>query len=221
MMDQILAENVAASLRREILNGKYPPGTPIKERDTARDLGISRTPMREAVRILAKEGLLVLRPARSAIVANPTFKEVSDAIDVLLALETLSVQQACKKATDADLEKVKAVQAKIAEEYDHLDELSLFELDMSFHMSIAEASHNAALFETYKSYLERLWRARFLSARKKRNRTRVVKQHTALLDAIITRDETTALKALHEHLGCLVVDIRPIIEEESSRADVE
>ena len=90
----------------------------------------------------------------------------------------------------------------------------MFEIDMSFHSAIAEASHNASLFATYRSYLERLWRARYLSARQRRNRDRVVNHHAALLKAIIARDEDAAKTAIRTHLGNLAEDIRPAIEEE-------
>lgn len=217
MADQVLAENIANQLRRDILRGKFLPGAPIKERDNAAEMGVSRTPMREAIRILAREGLLVLRASRSPIVANPTFKEVSDAVDVLLALEDLSVVLACRNAKEKDLSAIGAIHQNIADRYNELEPLDLFELDMSFHSTIAVASHNASLIATYRSYLERLWRARFLSARQRRNRDRVVNHHSALLKAIVERDENAAKAAIRTHLGNLAADIRPVMEEEQSR----
>jgi len=216
MSEEVMAEKVAAQLRRDILQGKFPPGSPVKERDNARDMGISRTPMREAIRILAKEGLLVLRPARSPIVAQPTFKEVADEIEVLLSLECLSARLACRNATDVDVAKIATLQAEIAEKYSLVDKPELFEMDMAFHSAIAEATHNASLYSTYRAYLERLWRARYLSARQKHNRDQVIAQHTALLNAIIARDETTAQEVITAHLGALAEDIRPVLEEEQS-----
>jgi len=218
MADQVLAEQVAAQLRRDILRGKFPPGASIKERDNAAEMGVSRTPMREAIRILAKEGLLVLRPSRSPIVAKPTFKEISDAVDVLLALEYLSVELACRNATGKDLAEIRNIHQAIAEKYDLLDPLDLFELDMAFHNAIAKGAHNEALLATYRSYLERLWRARFLSARQKRNRERVVNQHSAILEALEGRDAKAAKAAIELHLGSLAENIRPVIEGEH-RAD--
>ncbi len=214
MADQVLAEQVAAQLRRDILRGKFAPGASIKERDNAAVLGVSRTPMREAIRILAKEGLLILRHSRSPIVAQPTFKEVSDAVEVLLSLEFLSAELACRNATDADIEEIHGIHDQIAEQYDHLDPLDLFEIDMAFHTAIARATHNDALLTTYRSYLERLWRARFLSAKQKRNRDRVVNQHSAILAALEARDAQKAKARIGEHLGNLAESIRPVIEQE-------
>ncbi|WP_146346750.1 GntR family transcriptional regulator [Phaeobacter marinintestinus] len=216
MAEQVLAENIATQLRRDILRGKFPPGASIKERDNAADMGVSRTPMREAIRILAREGLLILRPSRSPIVANPSFKEISDAVAVLLVLEDLSVTLACRNATDEDLERINAIHEQIRERYDTLDALDMFEIDMAFHSAIAEAAHNPSLYDTYRSYLERLWRARFVSARRRRNRDRVVAHHSALMEALENRDEVAAKQAISTHLGSLAEDIRPVIEDEQA-----
>ncbi|MDN3722463.1 GntR family transcriptional regulator [Roseibium salinum] len=97
MSEPNLADEIAARLRRDILRGKLPPGSAIKERDNALELGVSRTPMREAIRILAKEGLVILRPSRSPVVARPSFKEISDQVAVLVALEKFSAELACEK----------------------------------------------------------------------------------------------------------------------------
>ena len=98
-----LPEQIAAQLRRDILSGKFPPGSPMKERDNAAEMGVSRTPMREAIRILAKEGLVVLRPARSPIVAQLTLKQISDNIEVLTALELLAADLACQNGSDSQV----------------------------------------------------------------------------------------------------------------------
>ncbi|MBD3678780.1 MAG: GntR family transcriptional regulator [Rhodobacteraceae bacterium] len=214
MADKVLAEQIAARLRREILRGKFPPGASIKERDNAIEMGVSRTPMREAIRILAKEGLIVLRHSRSPIVAQPTPKEISDAVDVLLALEYLSADLACRNATDNELAKIRSIHERIAENYNILDPLDLFELDMMLHDSIAQSTHNDAFLATYRSYLERLWRARFLSARQKRNRELVIAEHSAIVEAVEARDTEATKKAIDGHLGRLASNILPVIEEE-------
>src|SRR5210317_61873 len=123
-----LAEKIATRLRRDILRGKLKPGSPIKERDNAAELGVSRTPMREAIRILAKEGLVELRPARSPIVAQPGFKEVEDLAAVLIALEKLSVELACLHATETDLTRIQALVQRMSDTFDHTDPLDMFEL---------------------------------------------------------------------------------------------
>ncbi|TCO71927.1 GntR family transcriptional regulator [Rhodovulum euryhalinum] len=216
MSDPTLPEKIANQLRRDILRGKLPPGAAVKERDNAAGIGVSRTPMREAIRILAKEGLVVLRPARSPVVARPSVTEVRDQVAVLLALERLSAELACTTATEADLARLARRHADIEAAYDHVDALDLFEMDMGFHMMIAEVSHNAALAETHRAFLARLWRARFLSARQRRNRERVVGQHGAIMAALDARDPAAVRLALDAHLGHLADDIVNVLEQEEA-----
>lgn len=210
-----LAERIAASLRRDILRGKMKPGSPIKERDNAAELGVSRTPMREAIRILAKEGLVELRPARSPIVAQPGFKEVEDQAAVLIALEKLSVELACVHATEEDLTQIQNLVKQMSDQFDHTDPLDMFELDMQFHSAIAEASHNLPLVNTHRQYLQKLWRARYIAASQRRNRERVVCQHSDIVTALRQRDPKSALAAIDMHLHHLAEDVREVIELES------
>lgn len=219
--DATLAEQVAQQLRRSILRGDLLPGDPVKERDTASAMGVSRTPMREAIRILSKEGLLVLRPSRSPIVAELDFKSVSDQAEVLIALEKLSAELACKYATEADLTKLQHIVDHMAAHFYEKDPLDMFEIDMSFHTAIAAASHNLALAETHRAYLQRLWHARYLAARQRRNRERVVTQHNAILDAMRARDVQAARDAIDAHLWQLAEDIRQQIETHSAAAEMD
>lgn len=218
MPNSTLAERIAATLRRDILRGKLKPGAPIKERDNATELGVSRTPMREAIRILAKEGLVELRPARSPIVAQPGFKEVEDQAAVLIALEKLSVELACVHATEEDLTKISKLVQRMSDTFDHTDPLDMFELDMQFHSSIAQASHNQPLINTHCQYLQKLWRARYIAASQRRNRERVVCQHTDIVEALRSRDPKAALNAIDTHLHHLAEDVREVIELESKNA---
>lgn len=219
MAEENRAEQIANQLRREILRGTLAPGAPIKERDNAAEMGVSRTPMREAIRILAKEGLVNLRPSRSPIVADPTIKEVADAIEVLSALELLSIRLACEHATDAEIKTIRSIERSIAVGYDTLDDLDRFDLDMQFHIAIARASHNAALAETHAAFLARLWRARYLSAIRKRSRDRVLDQHAAIVAGLEARDVAAAQASLRAHLEHLVINVKDYYQ--SSRADAE
>lgn len=214
MPKETLAEQIANRLRRDILRGKRPPGVSVKERDIAADMNVSRTPIREAIRILSKEGLVELRPSRSPIVARSDTKAIADQAEVLIALEKLSAELACKNATEAELERLDQSVAYMEEHFDSIDPLDMFEVDMSFHTAIAAASGNKALAETHGTFLRRLWRARFLAARQRRNRERVVNQHTAILVAMRARNELAARKAIEDHLQNLAEDIKSVIQQE-------
>ena len=202
-MSKTLPQKIADRLRRDILQGRLAPGAPVKERDTAAGMDVSRTPMREAIRILAREGLVELRPARSPIIAAPSLKELTDAMVVLCALEVLSGQLACQAATAADLDRIADIHHRMDRTFETIDPLDSFEIDMAFHRSIASASHNPSLIETHGAYLGRLWRARYLASRLRRNRTRVLGQHGAILDALLARDANRTERAINTHLDGL------------------
>lgn len=206
--ENTLPEQIANRLRREILRGALPPGTPVKERDHANDMGVSRTPMREAIRILAKEGLLLLRPARSPIVAAPSFEEIAQNIEVLTALEVLSARLACQRATEAQLAEIASLAAQMGQHYDSIDMLDVFEIDMAFHKAICAAADNPVLSEMHGALLARLWRARYLSASRKRSRDRVLSQHAAIVAALQARNEEATAASVLVHLEHLRVNVR-------------
>lgn len=219
MTTTTLAEQIANHLRREILRGKLKPGAPIKERDNAADLGVSRTPMREATRILAKEGLVDLRPSRSPLVARPSLREVKDAIDVLTALEVLSGRLACQNATSEDIEGLRQIHVQMSEIYDKADPLDLFEVDMSFHLAIARASHNALLAETHQAYLARLWRVRYLTASLRHNRQRVLAQHGTILEGLEARSVTQVAAGISVQLDGLAESVAQVLKNEGEATE--
>ena len=208
MDDRTLPDRIAARLRRDILRGDIAPGAPIKERDSATALGVSRTPLRETTWILAREGLVVLRPACSPVVADPSLKEVSDAIAVLRALETLSGQLACAAATAADLAALGALHDRMVAGYDRIDPLDLFEIDLAFHLAIVAAAHNAPLAETHRTCLARLWRVRYLSSIQRRSRERVLTQHAGMLDGLAARDAPRVTADIDRHLAQFLEAVR-------------
>ncbi|OSP55981.1 GntR family transcriptional regulator [Pseudoruegeria sp. SK021] len=203
-----LARKIANDLRRNILLGVLEPGSAVKERDNAEEMGVSRTPMREAIRILAQEGLIILRPSRSPIIANPSLQETSDDLEVIIALEVLSGELACRNASDADLAALVAINKRLVAAYDQADPLVLFEIDMDFHRAIALAAHNPALARTHAAYLGRLWRTRFLNGRRRRNRQRVILQHGAILDGLLARHPEATGTAIRVHLENLMPKTR-------------
>lgn len=214
MHERPLPEQIATQLRRDILRGKLAPGDSVKERDKAAELGVSRTPMREAIRIIALEGLIKLRPARSPIVSMPSVKEITDDVEVLLAVEKLSAEMACARATDLDIADIARIVADMAENFDTMDPLDMFEIDMSFHSAIARAAHNKPLAEIHSQFLARLWRARFLAAMKRRNRDSVIAHHMSILSALRARDTSAIRTALGVHLDRLTEDIADVIRRE-------
>ncbi len=207
MTEENLALQLAHQLRRDILRGKLAPGAAIKERDNAADMGVSRTPLREAIRILATEGLVQLRPARSPIVAVPDLRQVIDDVEVLLAVEKLSGDLACARATHTDIARIDGIVADMAARFDTADPLDMFETDMTFHTALADAAHNVTLAEIHRTLLARLWRARYLAAMRRRNRSRVISHHTRIAAALRARNADEMRAAIGTHLDSLGPDI--------------
>lgn len=208
MPEVTLPEQIANRLRRDILRGELAPGTAVKERDHAGELGVSRTPMREAIRILAKEGLVQLRPARSPIVAQPSYEEVAHNIEVMTSLELLSARLACDRASDAEIQAIADIADRMERDYDAMDMVDVFELDMSFHRAIAAAAHNPVLAEMHQALVARLWRARYLSATRKRSRERVLRQHAEIVKGLRARDPELVTENVRSHLFHLLINVK-------------
>ena len=218
MADATLPAQIANQLRRDILRGVLRPGMSIKERDNADKMGVSRTPLREAIRILATEGLVELRPARSPIVALPSIRQITDEVEVLLAVEKLSGELACARATEEEIDALAAIVQTMSDTFDAVDAVEMFELDMSFHSALARAAHNAPLAEIHGTFLARLWRSRFLSAMQRRNRDRVIDHHGQIVAALRARDATAIRAAIGLHLDGLADDVIAAITQDIERA---
>lgn len=195
-----LASEAADSLREFIMLGKLAPGIPVRERDLAEAFGISRTPLKEALRILEGEGLIVYGPTRRPSVANPSLEKINDWLRVQGALEALAGELACELATDAQLAEIERINASIKEARDADGKLEAFRRDMEFHQAIVAASGNTALAETHATYNARLWRVRFLSSQRDAGRSATRKEHLQIVAALKSRDAKAAQIALKQHL---------------------
>ncbi len=218
MANEPLAVEIASRLRRSILVGRLKPGDSVKERDNAAELGVSRTPMREAIRVLAKEGLIELRPSRSPIVANPSLREVIDDIDVIRALEVLSGELACRNASVEEIEAIAELQHRLDGAPPDADPLDLFEIDMEIHRAIARASHNPSLAETHGAYLARLWRVRYLSARQVGGKDRTYRQHREIIAGLRARDAAEVARVVASHIDHIILNVRGYFDS-SPRCD--
>lgn len=205
-----LAEEAADTLREFILLGKLEPGTAVPERDLAEALGVSRTPLREALRLLEIEGLVEYSSTRRPSVADPSLDELTQYISVLGALEALAGETACVEATEAEVAHILRLGSEMANKSDLMEPLAFFQLDMSFHAAIVEASRNEPLIETHRQYNARLWRARFLSSQQVDRRDNTLAQHAQITDALVVRDAKATRRALREHLQSTITNIARI-----------
>jgi DNA-binding GntR family transcriptional regulator len=205
-----LSAEAADALRELILLEKLAPGTPVPERDLAEGLGISRTPLKDALRILETEGLVEYGPTRRPRVADPSLEEIEQNITVLSALEALAGELACVQATAAQITEIQALDHRMRTMPAKSSTLEFFHLDMDFHSSIVAASGNEPLAATHKQYNARLWRARFMSSRQRDRRDNTLAEHGAITQALAARDAATTAAELRRHLASTIVNLRHI-----------
>jgi DNA-binding GntR family transcriptional regulator len=208
-----LAEHIADELRDLVLLEKLAPGAPIPERETAEALGVSRTPLRESLRMLASEGLIEISPNRPPQVANPSLRELKELLQVQGALEALAGELACNNASDKELEEIALIAKDMSVVSDQCEALEFFQKDMRFHQSIVASSKNQALIDTHRLYNSRLWRARFISSRRRVNRSGTLDQHTEIVAALLDRQQGKAAKALRNHLEIGYRNIKTALTE--------
>ena len=197
---KLLGTETAEKLRELILLEKLPAGMFIPERDIAEVLGISRTPMREALRILEMEGLIEYTSTRRSRVADPSTEELLQSMRVLSTLEALGGEIACSEATQNDLDRIIELNQIMLDKSESLSSIIFFKTDMEFHSSIIVASRNKPLIETHRTYNAKLWRARFLSSRRKRGRKTTLQQHQDITDALCNRNSLAISIGMRGHI---------------------
>ncbi len=216
-----LSEEAADTLREFILLGKLAPGLPVPERDLAEALGISRTPLKEALRILEIEGLIVYGPTRRPRVADPSLEELAENLTVLGALEALAGELACAHATESEIGRVTELCERMADAPVQTDPLEFFGWDMEFHQTIVRAARNAPLLETHNLYNARLWRARFISSKLRTGRDSTLGQHEDIADALRHRDAAETARHMRRHLETAISNVAKAQEQLKRTSDTD
>ncbi|BBK29499.1 DNA-binding GntR family transcriptional regulator [Stella humosa] len=197
---QNLHDAVVGRVRDMIIEGELAPGSRIHEGNLGRALGVSRTPLREALKFLASEGLIELVPARGAIVRRFTPKDVQDALSVLGSLEALAGRLACAQASDAELAEIRRVHDAMMECYAARDRLPYFKLNQEIHSRILAASGNAVLAYVHGILQARLKRIRYVGNEAPDRWAGAVADHEAIIAALDRRDGEAAAAALAAHM---------------------
>lgn len=195
-----LRDVVFNTLRQAILKGELKPGERLMEIALAERLGVSRTPIREAMRKLELEGLVVMIPRRGAQVANITEKDLNDVLEVRIALENMAIEKACKRMTEEELDKL----WQAAREFEHTmaegNLVRLAEADVVFHEIIYQASDNCRLIQVLNNLREQIYRYRVEYLKEEETRNVLVKEHEELYNAVKARDVERAQEISFEHI---------------------
>ena len=197
---QPLHELVASRVRDMIIEGRLGPGDQVNESRLCTELGVSRTPMREAIRTLAGEGLIVLRPGRSTIVRAFTADEVRDMLDVIAELEALAGHKACHSATDAEIDAIQTVHDAMMAHFQAGARLDYYKLNQQIHSMIVAASGNATLAEIHGLLQSRMKRIRFIGHNAPENWRGAVLEHEEMMTALRNRQSDDLAEVLRRHI---------------------
>lgn len=206
-----LHEEVAERLRGLITEGQLAPGARLNERVLCEQIGVSRTPLREAIKTLASEGLVEIVPAKGAIVRRFSEEDTRQILEVLKILEQAGARLACLRASDADIRKIAQVHKRMMALYKANNRLAYFKLNQSIHTAIVQASGNAALAQTHETLQARIKRIRFVGNETPDRWAAAVAEHEEMIEALEARDGEKLAEVLGRHLDKTVDRVRDAI----------
>ena len=216
-----LRELVFTTLRQAILKGEIQPGERLMEIQLAEKMGVSRTPIREAIRKLANEGLVTMIPRKGAVVAGISEKMLMDVLQVRMTLEKMAYECAFKFITDEQIEALKTTEKEFEESIKENDLVKIAEVDEKFHFIIYDAAQNDKLKEILTNLRENMYRYRMEYAKNKESREQLIKEHTEMIETFIKHDSVEGLKVVEQHIRNQEKVILAKIEEDAANNQVK
>lgn len=195
-----LRDVVFETLRQAILRGELKPGERLMEIHLAQKLGVSRTPVREAIRKLELEGLVRMIPRKGAVVAEITVSDLEDVLEVRMALEELAVKLACRSITGEQLSEMRRLSEEFKKTLRGNDVGACAQADMKFHEAIYDATGNGRLVQILNNLREQMYRYRMEYLKDKQSHTMLAQEHEEILAALEQRDEAAALTVTARHI---------------------
>jgi len=195
-----LRELVFEALREAILKGVLKPGERLMEIQLAEEMGVSRTPVREAIRKLELEGLVAMVPRKGAYVASLSMKDIIEVFEIRSALEGLAAELAAERITDGELEELERYLVRITESIEAGDLSLVVAVDTDFHSQLYKASRNERLAQIINNLREQIQRFRTTSLSLPGRMQAALEEHKKIVDAISSRDGTLARRLAEEHI---------------------
>ena len=195
-----LHDQVAARLRTMLVEGHIAPGAKLNERELCLQLRVSRTPLREAIKLLAAEGLVDLLPNRGAVAVKLTEADVLNTFEVLAMLEGMSGELAAKRITDEELAELRALHYEMMACFARRDLSGYYRLNARIHTAINEAAGNPVLAGTYRSINARVQSLRFRTNQNDAKWKHAVEEHEQMVEALAARDAPAMRKVMVAHL---------------------
>ena len=199
-----LRDVVFKTLRQAILRGELQPGERLMEIALSKKLGVSRTPIREAIRMLELEGLVLMIPRKGAEVAGITEKNLRDTLEVRRALEELAIELSCTKITDEE---------EFVDSIENKDIIDIARADEKFHDIIFTSTGNDKLVQMINNLREQMYRYRLEYVKAEATRNQLMEEHEMILKALKSRDKSEAKRIIAEHINNQEVNVSKKIKE--------
>ena len=195
-----LHDDVTEALRDLIVSGELAPGAKVREHALCTRFGVSRTPLREALKVLASEGLVQLMPRRGAFIAEITETEIDELFPIMAALEGLAAVEACARISDRDIEELERMHREICAFHAAAAEKDYLRINREIHLRLFAIAGNASLTAIYEQLLVRTHSVRFVARKTPDQWRRAVDEHVAIMAAIKRRDGPLLARLLKSHL---------------------
>lgn len=201
-MDEFLPlrDVVFNTLRKGILTGELKPGERLMEIHLANRLGVSRTPIREAIRKLELEGLVTMIPRRGAEVAQITEKSLKDVLEVRRSLDALCAELACQRITDGEREELRKACLEFEKATKTKDSTQIAKADVALHDIIVAATGNQRLVNLVNNLAEQMYRYRFEYIKDENQHKRLIDEHRRIYESILYKDSIAAAEAARLHI---------------------
>ncbi|MCA0401359.1 MAG: GntR family transcriptional regulator [Proteobacteria bacterium] len=194
-----LHDEVADRLRELIRSGQLKPHQHINELELCARFGISRTPMREAIKILATEGLLELLPNRGAHVTSVSQDELDEIMEVIAGIEATAGDLACRNASEGEIDAIAAMTDEMLATFDRRDEAGFFAINWRIHEAIVRAAHNSRLTALYATFTVRIQHMRYSAGRTSTQWQRAADEHRRMVALLRARDCETLCRLMRDH----------------------
>jgi len=195
-----LHSQLVESLREMIVEIRLSPGDRVDEKALCDAFGVSRTPLREALKVLASEGLVELLPNRSPRITSITRENVGDLFEVISWLDFHGAKVAAENVTPKDVKRLQGIHERMVVYYKAKERIKYFRLNADFHLSIINLAGNSVLSSTYANLMAQAQRARYVAIQSQAHWDRGVKEHEQIIAALADRDSELSSRLLLEHV---------------------
>ena len=209
-----LRDVVFKTLRQAILKGELEPGERLMEIQLAERLGVSRTPIREAIRKLELECLVLMIPRKGAEVAKISESNLRDVLEVRRSLEELAIDLACQRITEEELDELNKAEVDFKAAIENGDAMQIAQTDESFHEIIYNSTKNQKLVQILNNLREQMYRYRVEYLKDEKNFPILIREHSQIVEGLTAKDKTMLTAAMHKHVMNQATAVKEMIREQ-------